>query len=159
MSGHERISVLVADYAQWTRHNLSTMLDAAGFGVAQASNGVTALRIAQNIQPEIVLLGHHLPEIGTSDLLATLKGDPRTRRCAVVQLNEPETADRTRGVDGRLDVPCQPIELLEAVLAALEARHAPRGALSRRQREVGVPMRSVSASTRGPLPLVATGAV
>ena len=64
MSGHARLSVLVADHDQWTRLELAKLVHEAGFGVTQASNGVAALRIAEIAQPQIVLLRHNLPEIG-----------------------------------------------------------------------------------------------
>src|SRR6202011_4790449 len=89
VSGHARISVLVADHDRWTRHDLSTMLTEAGFRVEQASNGVTALRIAEVAQPRIVLLRDNLPEVGAGEVLISLKTDSRTRHCAVLQLQEP----------------------------------------------------------------------
>jgi CheY-like chemotaxis protein len=158
VSGHARISILVADHDRWTRLALATMLDEAGFNVEQASNGVAALRIAQATQPQIVLLRHNLPEIGASDVLATLQSDPRTRHCAVLQLQESGNLDGKLAVDGSLDLPCAPIELLAAVIHALESRSATRVAVARRQPEAGAPIRSVSASARGAWPLVISGA-
>jgi CheY-like chemotaxis protein len=152
VSGIERIPVLVADHDTWTRLNLSNMLDGAGFSVAQASNGVSALRIADIEQPHIILLGHNLPEIGAADVLHSLKRDPRTRHCAVVQLESRERTDGNRlnlDVDGHLTLPCQPIALLAEVMRALEARRHARASVNRRQAEVVVPIRSVSAAARG----------
>ncbi len=157
MTGRERIRVLVADHDRWTRLSLSAMLDEAGFRVEQASNGVAALRIAETAQPRIVLIGHDLPELGAADVLTALKADSRNRRCAVVQLLNCTAADSNLDVDGRLDLPCHPIELLAAVMHALEARRAARGGARRRQLAVGAPMRSVSASARGPMTSPAVG--
>jgi DNA-binding response OmpR family regulator len=134
------------------------MLDEAGFRVEQASNGVAALRIAEIAQPQIVLLRHNLPEIAADDVLATLKSDLKTRHCAVLQLHEPGNADGELEVDGCVDLPCDPIELLAAVMEALETRSAVRGSVARRQPEVGAPIRSVSASARGVWPLVVSDA-
>src|ERR1700704_724965 len=100
------------------------MLEEAGFQVAQASNGVAALRIAVVTQPQIVLLRHNLPELGASDVLATLKCDARTRHCAVLQLQDSGRLDGELAVDGSLGLPCDPIELLAAVIDALESRSA-----------------------------------
>src|SRR5712691_7028311 len=158
VSGRERISVLVADHDKWTRLNLSTMLDEAGFQVEQASNGVSAVRIAEIAQPQIVLLRHNLPELGAVDVLYMLRTDRRTRHCAVLQLQDCTIADDELDSDGLLNLPCHPVELLATVVDALETRHAVRGSVAESQAEVGVPMRSVSASARGAWPLVATGA-
>ena len=158
VSGHARMSVLVADHDQWTRLEVANMLHEAGFGVTQASNGVAALRIAQIAQPQIVLLRHNLPEIGAIEVLATLRSDPRMRRCAVVQLQERGDAAGGLDVDGCLDLPCESGGLLAAVIDALEAQAATRVSAARHQPEAGAPIRSVSASAWGPWPLVAKGA-
>jgi len=157
VSGRERISVLVADHDRWTRLNLFTMLDDAGFRVEQASNGVSALRIAEIAQPQIVLLRHNLPELGAADVLHLLRTDRRTRHCAVLQLQDCAVAEDELDSDGLLNLPCHPLKLLATVVDALETRHAVRGSVAQPQLEAGVPMRSVSASMRA-WPLLATGA-
>src|SRR3989442_9346945 len=134
------------------------MLDNAGFRVEQASNGVSALRIAETSLPQIVLLRHNLPELGAADVLHLLRADRRTRHCAVLQLQDGAIADVELASDGLLSLPCQPIQLLATVVDALQTRNAVRGSVAESQAEVGVPMRSVSASTRGAWPLAATGA-
>ncbi len=157
VSGRERISVLVADHDKWTRLNLSTMLDDAGFLVEQASNGISAVRIAEIAQPHIVLLRHNLPELGAVDVLHLLRTDRRTRHCAVLQLQDYAIADDELDSDGLLNLPCHPVDLLATVVDALESRHAVRGSAAPNQVEAVVPTRSVSASMRA-WPLVATGA-
>ena len=157
MSERERISVLVADHDKWTRLNLATMLDDAGFQVEQASNGVSAVRIAEIAQPQIVLLRHNLPELGAVDVLHMMRTDRRTRHCAVLQLHDCTSAEDELDSDGLLNLPCHPVELLATVVDALETRHGVRGSAAQNQVPTGVPMRSVSASIRA-WPLVATGA-
>jgi DNA-binding response OmpR family regulator len=134
------------------------MLDAAGFDVEQASNGVAALRMADTTQPQIVLIRHNLPEIGAPDVLDTLKQDSRTRHCAVLEIRERRDIASGLEADGGLSLPCHPIELLAAVMDALEARHPSRRSVARPQTEPAAPMRSVSASICGLVPLVGSGA-
>jgi PleD family two-component response regulator len=117
----EPINVLIAAHDRWTRLTVSTMLDEAGFAVEEASNGVSALRIAAVAPPHIVLLAPVLPEIAPVDVLQTLRADPRTRNTAVVQIGSTE---RRLAADGLLNLPCNPIELLATVVNALEARQA-----------------------------------
>jgi DNA-binding response OmpR family regulator len=132
VSRHEPINVLIADHDRWTRQTVSTMLGEAGFAVEEASNGMSALRSAAAAPPQIVLIGSGLPEVAAADVLHTLRADPRTRNTAVVQIG---ASDGRLDVDGWLDLPCRPIELLASVLNALEARHVDHAA----------PIQSVSA--------------
>ncbi len=111
---------------------MSSMLAEAGFEVAEASNGMSALRMALEAQPQIVVIGRGLPEISAADVMRTLHSDHRMRHTAVVQVVNP----------------CNAIELLATVVSALEARH------TERQAEVAVPTRSVRAAPWGTWPLV-----
>jgi DNA-binding response OmpR family regulator len=86
---------------------MSSMLAEAGFKVAEASNGMSALRMALDAQPQIVVIGRGLPEISAADVMRSLNSDHRMRHTAVVQVENP----------------CNAIELLATVVSALEARH------------------------------------
>jgi CheY-like chemotaxis protein len=87
---------------------MSSMLIEAGFEVAEASNGVSALRMALEAPPQLVVVGRGLPEISAADVIRSLNGDHRMRHTAVVQVENP----------------CNAIELLATVVSALEARHS-----------------------------------
>src|SRR5919202_4223510 len=122
VSGYEGVNVLVADYDRWSRLCVSGVLSTAGFSVDEASNGMSALRLARHTRPHVVIVGHDLPEIAPSDLVGLLRSDPRTRDAAVLQLSPA----RGGGVDadGTISLPCGPIELFTSVLKALAARHS-----------------------------------
>jgi sigma-B regulation protein RsbU (phosphoserine phosphatase) len=130
-ANHTRITVLVADNDRWARLSVSTVLSEAGFAVEQASNGVTALRIAAACLPHLVLVRSGLPEIATAEVVRSLRSNPRTRNAAVVEFRAGDGSaglDKAAGgdldVDGRFDFPCNSIELLATVVNALEARHS-----------------------------------
>jgi DNA-binding response OmpR family regulator len=118
----EHIRILVVNHDRWTRHSVTAMLCETGFGVREASNGMSALRLAASLPPHVVLIGDGLPEISTRDVVSTLRANPRTRHAAVVRLRDSPAA-ATSEVDGAIDLPCNSIELLATVIAALEARH------------------------------------
>jgi DNA-binding response OmpR family regulator len=120
----QRMRVLVADHDRWARLRVSDMLSEAGFDVEQASNGMAALRIAAADPPQIVLIAHDLPEITTLDVIDTFRHDPRMQRTALVHVRDMTNGGIGLDVDGRLDLPCQPNELLATLLNALEARSA-----------------------------------
>ena len=84
--------VLVAHHDRWTRLVLADLLASAGFGVAEASNGMTALRLAAQARPDVVVLGTRLPELEANDVRAALKADPATRGIGVFVLHEREVA-------------------------------------------------------------------
>jgi CheY-like chemotaxis protein len=126
--------VLVADHDRWARLRVSDTLSEAGFAVEQASNGMAALRSASADPPQIVLIAHDLPEITTVEVIHTLRHDPRMQRTALVQVRATAYGGIGLDVDGRLDLPCKPIDLLATLLNALEARGALPHAAARRVR-------------------------
>lgn len=136
-SGLKNLNVMVVDFDRWTRCHVTTALDELGVSVAEASNGVTALRRALADAPHVVIVGSELPELGAPELMRGLRSDPRTRHTAVVGLsNVPDG-------DADLQLPCTPGELLSSVASALEAR---------RQTVASAPIRSVIASPVGAWP-------
>jgi CheY-like chemotaxis protein len=122
VSGYKSVNVLVADYDRWSRLCVSGVLSTAGFSVDEASNGMSALRLARHTRPHVVILGRDLPEIAPTDLVGLLRSDPRTRDTAVLQLSPAHEGQVD--ADGTISLPCLPIELFTSVLEALAARHS-----------------------------------
>jgi CheY-like chemotaxis protein len=130
VSNPKPIRVLVADHDRWTRFSITNVLRETGFGIHEASNGMSALRMAAEASPQIVLIGQQLPEISVVEVVRTLRADRRTRHAAVVQCQTDRQASLiTPGVDvdGRLHLPCSPIDLLATLVNALEARRSEVG--------------------------------
>jgi CheY-like chemotaxis protein len=118
---YEGVNILVADHNRWSRLCVASVLTTAGFCVEEASNGMTALRMACDVKPHVVIVGPELPEIAAADLVGLLRSDPRTRDAAVVQVAPAETGC---DADVAITLPCSPIELFTSVVDALAARHA-----------------------------------
>jgi DNA-binding response OmpR family regulator len=116
------VNVLIADYDRWSRLCVSGALSTAGFRVEEASNGMSALRLARDTQPQVVIVGRDLPEIPPVDLVGLLRADPRTQDAAVLQVSPDREA--LVEADGTISLPCPPIELFTSVLDALASRHA-----------------------------------
>lgn len=74
------------------------LADRAGLEVISAMTGNLGLELAQQHQPDLVLLDLHLPDIEGGDVLARLRRDRRTRDIPVVILS----ADATAGQVDRL---------------------------------------------------------
>jgi DNA-binding response OmpR family regulator len=135
VDGLNHLSVLVVDHDPWTRLHLTTALSDVGLNVAQASNGMTALRRAQAETPHVLIVGSGLPELSAPELVRSLRSDSRTRQVAIVGVHNEVGADAT------LQLPCTSFDVLSTVVEALEE--------SRRQAGAATPIQSVSASARG----------
>jgi DNA-binding response OmpR family regulator len=77
-------AALVVDDDVFVVSALAELLADDGFDVDTATNGFTALRLALQLRPALVLLDLALPERSGMDLLADLRADPQTRDCAIV---------------------------------------------------------------------------
>ena len=68
-----RSILIVDDYATF-RASASSLLEAEGFDVVgEAENGVTALRLAKELEPEIVLLDVQLPDFDGFEVAERLR--------------------------------------------------------------------------------------
>ena len=97
-------------------------------GALSASDG---LRMAQQLQPEVILLDIELDEMDGFEVLARLKQDPRTQDIAVIFISAAsDTMDRVRGLDlGAVDFIAKPFEVVELkarVRSAMRMRHLVR---------------------------------
>ena len=99
-----------------------------------AEDGEQALRRALNEQPDLIIMEVRLPKLSGFDLVARLRGDPRTRNTwilAATGMAMPGDRDKclTGGFDGYLAKPFT-LKQLKKVLsngARLESRQAPVG--------------------------------
>ena len=70
----ETMRVLIADQDSAFRNNLKKALVQKGFIViGEAGDGLTALRLTQSIQPDLVLTSHDLPVYSGLELAKTLR--------------------------------------------------------------------------------------
>jgi PAS domain S-box-containing protein len=106
----------------------SRVLRHAGFTVVEAPNGSTALRLAAESRPDLVLLDVHLPDMSGFEVCQRIKGAPNTANLLVLHISASfvETHHKTRGLeggaDGYLTEPVQPEELIATVRAFLRLR-------------------------------------
>jgi CheY-like chemotaxis protein len=65
--------LIVDDYATF-RASARSLLEAEGFDVVgEAENGVTALKLAKELEPEVVLLDVHLPDFDGFEVAERLR--------------------------------------------------------------------------------------
>jgi CheY-like chemotaxis protein len=83
--------VLVVDDDPGVRKLLGVALEKQGFEVLEAEDGASALELAQQKRPGLVLLDLGLPKIDGSDVLQQLKENPDTAELPVVVISGSES--------------------------------------------------------------------
>ena len=130
----ERIALVVDDDI-FVLSALAELLSEDGYDVHTASNGFSALRMATECRPSVVLLDLALPERGGTEVLAELRGDPATRDVAIVVVTgNPQliTEAQLAATDGLISKPFDASELMATVeravvRASTAAQRWPRG--------------------------------
>ena len=107
--------VLVIDDEAPIRLLCRVNLEAEKMEVLEASDGATGLAIAQEHQPDVVLLDVMMPGVDGWQIAEQLLDDPRTARIPIIFLTaRAEFRDRARGLDiGGVDYVTKPFNPLE----------------------------------------------
>jgi PAS domain S-box-containing protein len=126
--------VLIADDDEKVRAFLAELLEAEGYAVKCASDGVSAREAVSSFAPEVVISDVVMPFIDGIELCRLIKRDPKTASIPVLLIsglrNAPEDSIEglTVGADDYLNVPFRTEELLVKV-ARLAERHRAHQAL------------------------------
>lgn len=103
-------------------------LEQAGYQVAQAEDGASALRQIRALRPSLVLLDVVLPDISGREVLREVRADPVLQNVGVVLLSAERTAPEHQaegldeGADGYIARPITNTELLARVRGHLRQR-------------------------------------
>lgn len=76
--------ILFADDSAIATLKMLELLKTGGYEVATTSNGVSAIRLAKELQPNLILLDVEMPEMSGTEACAVLKREPRTSSIPVV---------------------------------------------------------------------------
>ncbi len=114
--------ILVVDDNELNRDMLSRRLIKRGYEVALANDGHSAVTIARDTQPELILLDMGLPIMSGWDAARALKADPATSSIYVIALTAHSMpGDRERALSsGCDDFDTKPIDL-QRLLEKVEA--------------------------------------
>ena len=105
MADKSGTTILVVDDAPENINLLSRMFSKVGYHIQVANNGAQAVKIAQALLPDIILLDINMPVLDGFDACAMLKGDERTRDIPVIfisaldDIEDKAKAFRVGGVD------------------------------------------------------------
>ncbi len=110
-------TILVVDDEPHIRELLRQELEAKGYAVQEAKDGVEAIAQAKNIRPDLITLDVMMPEIGGFDVAAVIKNDPLTESIPIIMLSIVQ--DKARGfrlgVDRYLKKPIDSESLLKEI--------------------------------------------
>jgi PAS domain S-box-containing protein len=131
IGGGERL-ILVADDELEIRALMAEHLRHAGYRVVEAEDGETAVRLARERSPALVLMDVRMPAMGGVEAVRVLRLDPMTRNLPVVLMTaspsvfdeEQSTIEELTGTR-LLSKPCTAQELVESIASGLSRMEAP----------------------------------
>jgi two-component system, cell cycle response regulator DivK len=118
--------VLVVDDFADNREMYGEYLEHIGFRVLECADGQTAVDIARQEQPAVIVMDLSLPVVDGWEATRILKNDPATSNIVIVVLTgHAEPASRKRATDAGCDEfmakPCLPGDLADLIKKLLDA--------------------------------------
>lgn len=126
-------TILVVDDSPVNIQVLVRTLDGTGHRILVATNGKTALEIAQRVRPDLILLDVMMPEMDGFEVCRAIKSDSHTHHIVVIFLSAlGEVEDKVAGLQlGAVDYITKPIQADEVL-----ARVSNHLAVQRLEREL-----------------------
>jgi len=133
-------TILVADDEDSLRLLIRTTLESAEITILEASDGITALEMARQEVPDLIVLDWMMPGKNGLEVARELRGDPGTAGIAILMLTAMgQEKDRklglAAGVQTFLVKPFSPLQLLERVQEMLRVAEFCRGERNERAEE------------------------
>lgn len=112
-----RKTILICDDEPALRELIRASMD-EGFEFAEASDGIVAMQLAEEVDPDVVILDLMLPRLSGLEVLARMNDDERLRDVPVLVItawNETREAVLAAGADEFVTKPFDPDDLRSAV--------------------------------------------
>jgi two-component system, cell cycle response regulator DivK len=112
--------VLIVEDDLDTRQIYITILEHHGYSAVAAPDGAQGVRIAAEIQPDVILMNLAMPAVDGISATTALRSDERTARIPIIACSgfvrgDGADAARHAGVDAYLEKPCEPSRIVEEV--------------------------------------------
>ena len=116
--------ILLEDDSADTRYTLAKMLELEHYTVHQADNGISALKVLQNITPDIIISDINMPEMNGIEFCQAVRQNVAWLAIPFIFLTGNSSSDiihmgRQLGVEDYLTKPIDPRELLSIIKARL----------------------------------------
>src|SRR6202521_5585545 len=121
-------TVLVVEDDPWIRSLMADLLAGEGYSVVQASDGKAGLEMAEDNEPDVILLDLAMPEKSGLDVLHELKSSKPTRDIPVIVVSAYAMlmmGSDARRADGVIQKPFDLADLLLQVEPAAAKRRQP----------------------------------
>ncbi len=107
--------ILIVEDELATAEMLSAYFSSLGYKTAHAGWGHDAVRLATKLQPDLIILDIHLPDIDGYEVCRRLRDQVRTERIPIIFLTERrERVDRLTGLElGAIDYITKPFDVQE----------------------------------------------
>lgn len=125
--GNKRPRILIVDDSDFILQLLEMVFHGEGFETLAAIDGQTAVRMARERRPDVVLLDVRMPHMDGWDVLETLRGEESTRSVPVMMTSTVEALVGTReawsrGADAYLMKPFSPAAAVSSIQELLGSR-------------------------------------
>ena len=117
-------TILLVDDEANLRLLVRTTLDVADYRIIEATDGTTALELARQQRPDLLVLDWMMPGLNGIEVVQALRQDPATARIPIIMLSArgqviDQERGRALGASTYLVKPFSPLELLRSVQAIL----------------------------------------
>jgi CheY-like chemotaxis protein len=122
-------TVMIVDDVQDIRDLYERFFEIEGVRVITAEDGVSALQVVLFQRPDVIVLDLAMPRVTGTDVIGSLKGDPRTRTIPILVVSGQHDARRVAieaGADAYIQKPVLPDRLLSEVKRLLRAARRKR---------------------------------
>ena len=118
--------ILIVDDSPTEVHVIRRALEEHGYQTAAAADGAEGIRLAKQMQPDLIFMDIVMPGVNGFQATRTLANDPATRRIPVIMVTSKSgETDRIWGMrQGAVDYIVKPVsarELIQRAQAALAA--------------------------------------
>jgi len=129
--GGQGATVLIANDQEWSARSLESLLVAEGYGIARAFTAAQAIKQAETVAPDVIILDRQMPDLDGSEVCRRLRQDPRIGAITPIIITTAGQAGRAQRAEafeaGAWDFFGQPIDpeiLLFKIRTFLAARKA-----------------------------------
>lgn len=134
------IRIVLAEDAPAIVDVLQLLLEAEGYEVSTASNGVEVMHLVQDWQPDLILLDVWLPGISGGDLCLQIKQEETFKQIPLLLISahhEIQKVAEEAGADGYLRKPFTKNVLVSTIALALQPQTETGRELARREKPLG----------------------